>query len=65
MPGTKGLVESEDDAVKESTRIGFPVMLKATGGGGGMGLVVCHGPDEVKEGFKTVRSRGEALFKSK
>lgn len=65
VPGTKGLVESEDDAVEQSEKIGFPVMLKATGGGGGMGLVVCDGPDEVREGFKTVRSRGETLFKSK
>jgi urea carboxylase len=39
-------------------------MLKATGGGGGMGLVVCQTPEDVREGFKTVRSRGETLFKS-
>ncbi|KAK5122739.1 hypothetical protein LTR85_003654 [Meristemomyces frigidus] len=64
VPGTKGLVESEDAALSESERIGFPVMLKATGGGGGMGLAVCNGPEEVKEGFKTVRSRGETLFKN-
>ncbi|KAK1082182.1 hypothetical protein LTR33_004101 [Friedmanniomyces endolithicus] len=64
VPGTKGLVETADDAVKESERIGFPVMLKATGGGGGMGLVVCHTSKEVKEGFETVRSRGETLFKN-
>jgi len=64
VPGTKGLVENEDDAIAESERIGFPVMLKATGGGGGMGLVVCHDSAEVREGFNTVRSRGETLFKS-
>ncbi|KAK4890804.1 hypothetical protein LTR27_010505 [Elasticomyces elasticus] len=64
VPGTKGLVDTADDAVVESEKIGFPVMLKATGGGGGMGLVVCHTPDEVKEGFKSVRSRGETLFKN-
>ncbi|KAH9837510.1 putative urea carboxylase [Teratosphaeria destructans] len=64
VPGTKGLVESEEDAVKESESIGFPVMLKATGGGGGMGLVVCHSAEEVRHGFRTVRSRGETLFKN-
>ncbi|KAI7161815.1 3-methylcrotonyl-CoA carboxylase subunit alpha [Hortaea werneckii] len=64
VPGTKGLVETEDEAIKESERIGYPVMLKATGGGGGMGLVVCHGPQDVRQGFKTVRSRGETLFKN-
>jgi len=36
VPGTKGLVDSEDEAVTESERLGFPVMLKATAGGGGM-----------------------------
>ncbi|KAK4999290.1 hypothetical protein LTR66_001654 [Elasticomyces elasticus] len=64
VPGTKGLVESEDDAVKASEDLGYPVMLKATGGGGGMGLVTCNSASEVKEGFKTVKSRGQTLFKN-
>ncbi|KAK4505411.1 hypothetical protein PRZ48_003374 [Zasmidium cellare] len=63
VPGTKGLVESEDDALKQSEQIGYPVMLKITAGGGGAGLIVCQNPDEVKTGFKTAKSRGEALFK--
>lgn len=63
VPGTKGLVESEDDALKQSEQIGYPVMLKITAGGGGAGLIVCQNPDEVKSGFKTAKSRGEALFK--
>ncbi|KAK5131335.1 hypothetical protein LTR08_001001 [Meristemomyces frigidus] len=64
VPGTKGLVESEDDALRESATIGYPVMLKATSGGGGMGLVVCNGPEDVRAGFQSVRSRGETLFKN-
>lgn len=59
MPGTKGLVESEEDALKESERLGYPVMLKATAGGGGMGLVVCDKAEDVKEGFRMVQSRGK------
>ncbi|KAK3057264.1 hypothetical protein LTS18_011558, partial [Coniosporium uncinatum] len=39
-------------------------MLKATGGGGGMGLVTCESVEEVKEGFKMVKSRGAQLFKN-
>lgn len=39
-------------------------MLKATAGGGGMGLVTCHSAQEVRQSFATVRSRGEALFKN-
>lgn len=65
VPGTRGLVANVDDAVEESERIGYPVMLKATSGGGGMGLAVCHTPEEVQESFQTVQSRGETLFKSK
>ena len=64
VPGTKGLVENVDDAVKASESLGFPVMLKATGGGGGMGLVTCSDVEEVKEGFKMVQSRGQSLFKN-
>jgi urea carboxylase len=39
-------------------------MLKATGGGGGMGLQVCHNEDEISAAFKKVKSRGETLFKN-
>lgn len=39
-------------------------MLKATAGGGGMGLLTCATEDEVRKSFATVRSRGEALFKN-
>ena len=55
VPGTKGLVASEDEAVREATRLGYPVMLKATaGGGGGMRLLTCATEQEVKESFQTV-----------
>ncbi|KAK3705788.1 hypothetical protein LTR37_013095 [Vermiconidia calcicola] len=64
VPGTKGLVTSEEDALEESEKLGYPVMLKATAGGGGMGLVVCEKAEDVKEGFRMVQSRGQTLFKS-
>jgi urea carboxylase len=64
VPGTKGLVNSEDEAVQEAIRSGFPVMLKATAGGGGMGLLTCTSVKEVRESFRTVQSRGETLFKN-
>ncbi|KAG9895676.1 3-methylcrotonyl-CoA carboxylase subunit alpha, partial [Aureobasidium melanogenum] len=64
VPGTKGLVESAEDAVRASEKLGFPVMLKATGGGGGMGLVTCYNVDEVRSGFDKVQSRGKTLFKN-
>lgn len=64
VPGTEGLISSEEDVVKESTRLGFPVMLKATAGGGDMGLATCNNAEEVKTSFATVKSRGETLFKN-
>jgi urea carboxylase len=64
VPGTKGLVKDADDAAREAETIGFPVMLKATGGGGGMGLVTCANAGEVRDGFKMVQSRGQTLFKN-
>ena len=64
VPGSEGLISSETNAVEESERLGFPVMLKATAGGGGMGLATCQNVREVKEAFEMVKSRGETLFKN-
>ncbi|KAL1962552.1 hypothetical protein VTN77DRAFT_9427 [Rasamsonia byssochlamydoides] len=64
VPGTLSLVQTEDEAVEASKKLGFPVMLKATAGGGGMGLSTCQNEDEVRQSFATARSRGEALFKN-
>lgn len=64
VPGSQGLIRDADEAVRESERLGFPVMLKATAGGGGMGLATCKNVSEVRESFATVTSRGETLFKN-
>ena len=64
VPGTQGLIASSEAAVEESEKLGYPVMLKATAGGGGMGLAISNNAQEVKDSFVTVRSRGENLFKN-
>ena len=64
VPGTIDLVDSEEEAASQASNLGYPVMLKATGGGGGMGLITCYNEEEVRKGFKMARSRGEALFKN-
>ncbi|KAJ6161525.1 hypothetical protein N7485_009755 [Penicillium canescens] len=64
VPGTQGLLVTEDEAVEAANELGYPVMLKATGGGGGMGLMICKSVDEVRESLIQVRSRGETLFKN-
>ena len=63
LPGTDVLA-SRDGAVAEAARIGYPVMLKATGGGGGIGMRVCGSADEVAEAFDAVTRQAAASFGS-
>ncbi|HWF15332.1 MAG TPA: urea carboxylase [Acidimicrobiales bacterium] len=53
VPGS-GLLSGVDHACEEAARIGYPVMLKATGGGGGIGITPCERPDELREAFARV-----------
>ncbi|HEX3597227.1 MAG TPA: biotin carboxylase N-terminal domain-containing protein, partial [Polyangiaceae bacterium] len=62
LPGT-GIVAGVEDAVASATRIGFPVMLKSTAGGGGIGLRLCADADELRAAFESVRRLGETHFK--
>ncbi|KAI1336916.1 putative urea amidolyase [Xylariaceae sp. FL0016] len=64
VPGSRGLLQTSDDAISAATSLGFPVMLKATAGGGGMGLLVCQDEADVSKNFQMVQSRGNALFKN-
>lgn len=61
VPGT-GLLEDLEDALVQARKIGYPVMLKSSSGGGGMGLSVCRNESELSEAFQTVTSRSQALF---
>ena len=61
LAGT-GLLSSADEAVAEAERIGMPVMLKATGGGGGIGMRVCSSADEVREGYAAVAAIAARSF---
>ncbi len=60
-PGT-GLLTSADEAVRAAAEIGLPVMLKATGGGGGIGMRACHTIEEVREGFAAVEAMAARSF---
>ncbi len=60
-PGT-GLLTGEDEAAEAAARIGYPVMLKATAGGGGIGMRICESEAAVREGFAAVVRQGEASF---
>ncbi|MGW1795947.1 5-oxoprolinase/urea amidolyase family protein [Streptomyces sp. NPDC001984] len=60
-PGT-GLLSSVEEARAAAARIGYPVMLKATGGGGGIGMSACHSVDELTEAWERVQRVAAASF---
>lgn len=62
LPGSD-LVENAEAAAIEAARIGYPVMLKSTAGGGGIGLQLCRHESELRDRFATVKHLGEANFK--
>ena len=61
LAGT-GLLGSADEAVAAAEAIGLPVMLKATGGGGGIGMQACATPGEVRAAFERVEALARANF---
>ncbi|KAJ5958632.1 Urea carboxylase [Penicillium vulpinum] len=62
VPGSKGLANSLEDALVEAEKIGYPVMVKSTAGGGGIGLQRCADIDALREAFDSVRRLGQANF---
>ncbi|MGR3873723.1 5-oxoprolinase/urea amidolyase family protein [Streptomyces graminifolii] len=62
-PGT-GLLPDTTEALTQAARIGYPVMLKATGGGGGIGMSACHSPAELTEAWDRVQRVAAASFSS-
>ncbi|MFI0351157.1 urea carboxylase [Actinomadura sp. 9N407] len=62
-PGT-GLLPDLAAALDDAGRIGYPVMLKATGGGGGIGMRACHGPDDLADAWERVQRVAAASFAS-
>ena len=62
VPGVAGLIEDADEAVKISREIGYPVMLKASAGGGGKGMRVAWNDDEAREGFQSSKNEAASSF---
>ncbi|MGA2638046.1 5-oxoprolinase/urea amidolyase family protein [Methylocella sp.] len=61
LPGSD-LLDAADAALKEARRIGYPVMLKSTAGGGGIGMQLCHNDEELAARFESVRRLGANNF---
>jgi acetyl-CoA carboxylase, biotin carboxylase subunit len=62
LPGSDGPVESEEKALKVAKDIGFPVIVKATAGGGGRGMRVVRAASELSHAVKTAQREAEAAF---
>ena len=62
VPGHLGVIEDVGEAGRIAAEIGFPVMIKASAGGGGKGMRIAHSPSEVEEGFRLARSEARSSF---
>ncbi|MEL6387028.1 MAG: acetyl/propionyl/methylcrotonyl-CoA carboxylase subunit alpha [Pseudomonadota bacterium] len=62
VPGHMGLIKDTAHAIEISNEIGYPVMIKASAGGGGKGIRVAHSDKEVEEGFPAVIAEAKASF---
>jgi propionyl-CoA carboxylase alpha chain len=62
VPGHMGLIETPEEAVKIAREIGYPVMIKASAGGGGKGIRVAEGDADMAEGFAAVKAEAMAAF---
>jgi acetyl-CoA carboxylase biotin carboxylase subunit len=62
VPGSDGGVETLEEAIEVTKKIGFPVIIKASAGGGGKGMRVVKSDDELESAFRACRSEGQNYF---
>jgi acetyl-CoA carboxylase biotin carboxylase subunit len=62
--GTESPVDDVEDAVAAAKEVGYPLMVKAAAGGGGIGMGVARDEDELRSAFETARSRASRFFSS-
>ena len=62
VPGYLGVIEDDKHAVKIADEIGYPVMIKASAGGGGKGMRIAHSRAEVAEGFNLAKAEAKSSF---
>ncbi len=64
VPGSDGIVESENDAKEIARAIGYPVMIKASAGGGGRGMRIAHNDISLLKGFHAAKVEADTAFKN-
>ena len=62
VPGYMGIINDDKEAVRISKQIGYPVMIKASAGGGGKGMRIAWNDTEVKEGFESSKNEAASSF---
>ena len=62
VPGSDGLIETEEEAIKTAKEIGFPVLIKATAGGGGKGMRLAESEDEIVSAYNQAVTEAGAAF---
>ncbi|MGB7335804.1 MAG: acetyl/propionyl/methylcrotonyl-CoA carboxylase subunit alpha, partial [Salaquimonas sp.] len=62
VPGHMGLIEDAEEAVKIAREIGYPVMIKASAGGGGKGMRIAYDDKEAREGFQSSKNEAKNSF---
>ena len=62
IPGSNGIIETFEKAKSEAKRIGYPIMIKASSGGGGKGIRLVRKEDELENAFYTAKSEGATNF---
>ena len=62
IPGSEGILDSLEEAKECAAEIGYPIMLKATAGGGGKGMQVCHDDEGLAEAWESTRREAAAAF---
>jgi acetyl-CoA carboxylase, biotin carboxylase subunit len=64
VPGTGGLLENVEHAIAEAAKMGYPVIIKATAGGGGKGMRIVWAEEEVEKAFDNAKAEAAASFKN-
>jgi acetyl-CoA carboxylase biotin carboxylase subunit len=62
IPGSDGVVETEEEALNLCRRIGFPVIIKASFGGGGKGMRIAQNEAELRKGYQVAKTEAQAAF---
>ncbi len=64
VPGTEEGLSSQEDAKKAAAEIGYPIMLKASAGGGGIGMIRCEDEETLVKHFESIKTRAKSYFGS-